>query len=351
MAAERNNNQQENQLITFLINDNHRSIDLLFSKMMRNENKRETRLSSKISTKGCKYWQLVVSILNILQKTSLKQYLSNQGIYDTIIDILSKGNSLNNQEYSKLSNLVKKIYNYIIYNKSSDFYQFFYNNDGNTLVNLFTTISELQEGINYLCLYDKNKESQNKHISHYFTILRMKGQYYLTSSYGSEFVCVPSNTIKLDILELENLIKALNNINDNMTNTESLSIIKSFYDTYFFQGNIPISISDDLMNEYGSFLNYLKIGSKLTKGPSIEFNYIHKNVSKNTYHIGIIPKYETEVKSYVNKIVLPQTSPTYGHTQKSHQKKISPYSRKNTNYLKGGKYRKRTFKKIRKTKK
>jgi hypothetical protein len=318
MAAERINNQQENNLIRFLIDDKYHSIDLLLSKMMKNKNTRETRLSSRISTKGCKYWQLILSILNILQKTYSESHLSIQ-------NILLKGSSLNNPEYSKLSDLVKKIYNTIIYDQSSDFYQFFYNNDGNKLVNEFTKVSQLQEGINYLCLYDQNKESDHKHISHYFTILRSNDKYYLTSSYGSEFVCVPYNTLELNITELNNVIEGLNIINSNKTNTKSLLIIKSFYDKYFFQGNIPITISNDLMNEYSSFLKYLKIGSKLIKGPSIEFNYIYKNISNYTYHIGIIPEYESKVESYINTVI------SNNYTKNKKRKNITIQNNNNNN--------------------
>ncbi len=342
MTAERNINQRQNELINLFIDDTDRPFDLLFGEIFGKNNHIKTKQQTRKMTTVCKDWQLILSILTILDKKN--KYLKKKGI--SIRNILSKGISLNTQiEYTKLVDLIRTIYYTINNDTQSDFYKLYYMNNGDKFVESFTELSQLTNGLNYLCMYDINTNIQHKHISHYFTIISTNNTYYISSSYRSEFVCVPYKTTKISIDQLTRFIDKLNKINttDNIEEKKQYLIdIKQFYNTYFFQNNIPNQITENLMNDFGLFLKDQKIGSKLTNNVSTtaEINYLHKNMSKTTYHIGIIPKYESQVKLYVDKIL---PSPTYGPI-----KKRTSISNKGIPYL-GGKYRNKTLKKIRKT--
>jgi len=353
MAAEREN-REENDLIQFIANDKYHSADHLIYNVLDNPDKELLlRSNTRSSTKGCKYWQLILAILVLIQNF--------YKIPNLITTILRNGISLNNKDiYDRLSELVHKIYKQIMSNKRSAFDSFFVNNNGDTLVEECDNIDKLQEGVNFLCLYDINKNKNKKHISHYFSVIKIADKYYCTSSYGSDFVTVPYYTLKLDIKDFDALIQAYKNNN--------IEIIKYFYNKYFFKGNIPIIITNDLLNE-NPLLENLKIGSKLKTGPNVEFKYVHKNMDSTSFHIGIVPSYYDNINPDVDIILnsqntnvrkaielllknrnsikkSPQTEIKIKLRQSTRKEKALPYNRP-----KGGRYKRKTLKKMRKQKK
>ena len=227
-----------------------------------------TRSQLKMISSGCRYWQLVIGVLFTLQR---------QGGYN-LVTILEESEETN-PSYNTLVDRCKDIIVNITSENNHDFYDFFFNHDPNSLVEEYTDATQIIEGINYFCIYDT---IENEYIiSHYFMIIKRGEQYYLSSSYGSDFVCVPYSTSILNISDFLTFVEALRGISQPISNEEKAAhwtIIQHLYNTYFLKGNLPVRINQDLRENNPSISQ--KIGSLLKQGPEIELKNVFKN--KNT---------------------------------------------------------------------
>lgn len=97
-------------------------------------------------------------------------------------------------------------------NMYQDLYNIVYLNiPVNTIkISSFNDIEELPINQNYyMCVYNETNQGYGS-IIHYFTIIRKdKDTYYLNSSYGSDNVCVPQYSTKLDVNEFNALCNEL----------------------------------------------------------------------------------------------------------------------------------------------
>lgn len=238
-----------------------------------------TRNILKKQSTGCKYWQLVIAMLIIVQKHSS----------DNIISILTSSNS--SEPYRKLVETCQSIFS----KKSSnrDFNELFYNkvSSHNHLLQEFHN-SPLPHGVNYFCIYNSKlpiTEHSERFISHFFTIVRISDTYWLTSSYGSDLVCVPAYTTPLNIDVFFAFVRAFYEGN--------WEFIKEFYLFYFFQGNIPKRLHNKLKEFHGEHLFKGMKGPYLEKGPNIEMKIAFENTENYQFRVGIIPEYERIIES------------------------------------------------------
>lgn len=97
-------------------------------------------------------------------------------------------------------------------------------------ISSFNDIEQLPINRNYyMCVYNENNQGHGS-IIHYFTIIREdKNTYYLNSSYGSDDVCVPQYTTKLDVNEFNALCNEL---------PELTEYSKYLYTKYFLIKNL-----------------------------------------------------------------------------------------------------------------
>jgi hypothetical protein len=273
------------ELFTYLIDEKNRFTINKFIYAVLRMSLPSTRLQLKIVSSGCRYWQLVIGILFVLQRH----------VDYNLVTIL-KTSEETNPSYHKLVTICKKIIRAMT-PRMSLFYDFFYENIVNDLVLPFTDVNQIDEGVHYLCIYDTyNNKSM---ISHYFMIIKRDEQYYLSSSYGSDFVCVPYSTSILNISDFLSFVEALHHINQSTSNEEKVAwaTIHYFYNTYFLKGNIPVRIDQDLRENNPIVLQHIK-GTHLLQGPEIELKNVFKN-NTTRYYVGIVPRYEEIIESAI----------------------------------------------------
>lgn len=250
-----------------------------------------TRLRLKSGTSSCKNWQIIIAMLVVLQR-----HLSPINI----IDILHSSYQPHSM-YPILIRICRKVLQNIETSKTP-FYYFFRNNVANELVHEFANPNGLQNGVNYLCIYAQHNERDTRSISHYFNIMKNNEQYIITSAYGSDLVQVPYFTSELDMSLFMSFIHALDNLHRN--EEHSWEIIKHFYHTYFFNGNVPVRTDDELIEFYGKnlFHGIPMNGTPLIQGPDLELNYVFHDRATHQYHVGIIPQYETIIELFMPSI-------------------------------------------------
>ena len=279
-----------------------------------------TRLRLKSGTSSCKNWQIVIAMLVVLQRSL--------GSSINIIDILHS--SYAHHMYPILIRICRGVLENVEASRTP-FYYFFRNNVANELVHEFADPNVLQNGVNYLCIYAQPNDRDIRGISHYFNIVRTNDQFIITSAYGSDLVQVPYFTSELDMGLFVQFIEALDNLHRNQEH--SWDIIKLFYDTYFFNGNIPVRTDDELVEFYGEnlFHNIAINGSPLLQGPDLEITYVFQERSSH-YHVGIIPQYEAAIESFMppigNQFNAPKPMKYRRHLSRKSTLKRSKYSKR-----------------------
>jgi len=182
----------------------------------------QTRNNIRLSTKACRLWQLQYCIFTILynKKPSLIK------------------------ESSYLHNLCNS-YKYIFSNVESPLYDFItQNNLPKKNVICYMDVQgaayfkkHIETNANtYLCIYGINKEGNiidRNCINHYFTIVNNGNGYYITSSYGSDFVSMPYSITKIDkISDFYDFCECLNKF-DTESNDSCKKLVKYFMLKYF----------------------------------------------------------------------------------------------------------------------
>jgi len=197
-----------------------------------------TRSQTIKSTSSCRMWQLILAISDNLNTRGL--HLKYYQIISMISEII---------ERVKLN----PILNSLIY----------LNNTSGVVKKYEVDRTHFKLGNNYMCIYIEGLEYS---ILHYFTIIYTKnGDYYLNSSYASEYVCVPQYTSLITIEQLNRFVGAL------YTDEEYVS---EFFHKYFLKGNI--------------FKPSLKVK---------EIEFITRNIYRDNICCGIIPDYDALIKS------------------------------------------------------
>jgi len=282
------NTNATSELFEYLIDEKNRFTINKFINTVLNISSQTTRSQLKIVSSGCRYWQLVIGVLHVVQR-----HISNYSVI-TILKVSGETNYI----YHRLVKICKKIIRTITSKNNHRFYDFFYNSVPNDLVIEYTDATQIVEGINYLCIYDYDRNKNEYIISHYFIIIKRGEQYYLSSSYGSDFVCVPYSTSILNISDFLSFVEALHSVNTRANEEKAAwAIIYHFYNTYFLKGNIPIRIEQELRENNPSISQ--KIGSLLLQGPEIELKNVFKN-KETRYYLGIVPQYEEAIEYVIS---------------------------------------------------
>ena len=149
-------------------------------------------------------------------------------------------------------------------------------------ISSFNTIEELPINQNYyMCVYNQNNLGYGS-IIHYFTIIRKKDTYYVNSSYGSDDVCVPQYTTKLETSEFTKLCVELPELTENS---------KDLYTKYFLIKNLSKRYNNNNI-EANTRLKSKWISPK--KGIEKEINSLGTG-----YCIGYINNYQKLVNEFI----------------------------------------------------
>jgi hypothetical protein len=238
-----------------------------------------TRDKTKKMTISCRLWQLILCLLDIAQNNGydirgLIQYykrdFSNDAdyagyYYDTFRKIgnlvaLAKGNDVINSLVFDNQPMPEYVMPY----------------DPETM--------PLELGKNYMCIY---VEGEPRSINHYFTVIKVSDEeYYLNSSYGSDFVCVPQYTTRITADEFIRFIPALNNPDED-------EYVIAFYKKFFLKGNL--GKTTEIENRKTVKRQYEDI--KPDDGNIRETAVITTNVYRDRIRCGIMPQYNSIVEA------------------------------------------------------
>ena len=244
-----------------------------------------TRTVVGSATSGCRFWQLIFAII----WQSIKENNGLLSIFHKVHQVSQ--NKSYTSLYRSLLDKCRRVLSIIRGNTGSNLYRIIYGNQviqcsGHNSAcitpydhDMITTTA----GVYYLCIYI-TRQGRNI-ISHYFTVVHVKGELHLLSSYGCDNVCASYSVLPLHPDEIEEFNTALSNVPSNM------GIIGSFYKKFFFNNSRPIYCSEDQIEGDSS----LK-GKLVVDGPNREVQEIFDQPDA-TYHMGIIRGYEAEVES------------------------------------------------------
>jgi hypothetical protein len=265
----------------------------------------KTRAQTAVSTSSCRMWQLILCILDQLQR---------KGYYG-VKELIAGQESAENMEYYNMVYNVSLVLHNISMNPTLN--DLIYSNDtfNNEIKEYDPETIPLINGHNYMCIYI---EGVRNSILHYFTIIqKTDGKQYLNSSYGSDYVCVPQYTTELGVDELNRFISALNN-----PNTDE-DYIGEFYQKFFLAGNIGVYYSKDDYENNPS-LRFAKIAPD--EGNLREIEVVTKNFYRSSIRCGIIPNYGELVGSVIDSVLYS------GGRRKAHGKrKTNKHGKRKTN--------------------
>lgn len=159
----------------------------------------------------------------------------------------------------------------------------------------------------FCCIYGIDKRNNTylaNGIFHYFTLIlnddnKKKFKFYITSSYGSDHVCIPYQINKLnnfnDIFLFAESLKYIHNDSDIEIKQKSIEIFTNFMIKYFLSGGIKKKYGEDDIEENPS-LRYKMIQPKEGLIRELEF-YINNDILE--FDIAVITNYENLVKSSI----------------------------------------------------
>ena len=284
-------------IIDFLYND---KVNDLISKMnICDEFIIRSRNQVIRSTSSCRFWQFRLGIINYYIK-NYSLFFENESL---IMDLCNIVNSFIYDSH----HINTPLYNIVVYNQPLNVTPIY------SIKDLYSNYSIIQPF--YMGIYDPNNI-----IIHFFTIIRLGETYYLNSSYGSEFVCVPQYTLELHIEEFNTFCYNLAN---------KIPDFQTFYEKYFLKNNMKV--------RYNS--NNIDIDKTLKSKYILEEEGISKEIklifeSKNNYYVGLINNYETNIESLIENYI--------------QQKKNNSFVRNTP--MSGGKHKKKKLKSKRKYK-
>ena len=230
----------------------------------------KTRNSELRQTASCRMWQFKYIVL----------YLINQKNDNVIL------NNIHNLK--KISSILTNICNLIsifIIQKHPFLYKLIVLNRLENITPIFE-IDQLIIANEYenfcMCIYSPI----NLFILHYFTIIYNKSKFYITSSYGSDFVCVPQNTIELDIMEFNNFCLELTQNNEDIINT--------FFKKYFLLGNMKKRYNNNTIENINPGLKSKWISSN--NGIDLELQHIIDNKKQ----VGLMDEYQEKVEELID---------------------------------------------------
>jgi hypothetical protein len=238
----------------------------------------KTRAQTEISTSSCRMWQLILAILDNLDEYCVKTY--GYGVKDIITRGYGSREYGSREYYDLLINInfilekIKRnpLLNSLIYlNQPVDGY----------VENYDPRTTELQYGNNYMCIYIDRVDNS---ILHYFTVIRTpEEEYYLNSSYGSDYVCVNQYTTLMEPNEFIRFIDALNN------HETDERYIEDFFNKFFLANNVGKFYTKDDWSE-----DFKKRFKKMlpVEGNKKEVDVLAMNLYRTQIKCGIINNYK-----------------------------------------------------------
>jgi hypothetical protein len=270
-----------------------------------------TRRNSKLGITGCKYWQLMFILLYEYIKIHSNKILDcNTTDYNELVYL--------SNIYTQITTNGHILYRVVVEN---ELISNMTNNSNDLDIVPIHNISDLPtQHIYCMCIYTNESVMRTKRkinqIFHFFTIIHEE-DYWINSSYGSNYVCIPQYTTKLDINEFNDFCKAIRD------RTESNKIISDFMGKYFLSYGIQKKDNDK---------KYKMIMPNNGKKKEIEIY-----TGMYTFNVGWIKNYENYVRDFLFKT--PYTShknnsrknkSRKSNTNKSHKKSPASF-KKNLN--------------------
>ena len=254
-----------------------------------------TRTGLKKSTASCRQWQLTYILLCLYAKNNVN-----------FIQLIS--NYYNNcfyqqtHECQNATDLMQPHINYIKH--AIDYITKDENSYENPLYNIIVLnmfvpdyISPVNEGKSFLlslpvediftnyclCIYiDPTSGVNFGNILHYFTLIydNTVNKWYLNSSYGSDFVCIPQQTQELDIEDFNRFCQGYD--------SDPEFYVKFITDYFLLDGILTWRSKDDY--EEDRSLRFKPI--EPAQGIVHETNVYTQNMSNSYFRVGYIPEYE-----------------------------------------------------------
>lgn len=282
------------ELINYLYNKYNVNQYVNFLRSCKNEDIIKTRSQVKKLTVACRLWQLQYCMLYIIYKINFllikdDKFLHNFcEYYKYIITFQNPNTILNNLILN--NNLITPGITFRTYREfGNEFLKFGY-----------------RQNNYYCCIYgiDEKTNTYLQHgIFHYFTLIlnddnEDKFEFYITSSYGSDHVCIPYQINKLDNLNdlflFGESLKYIHYDNDEIKQN-CIKIFTNFMIKYFLTGGIPKKYEEEDI-ETNPSLKYKMI--QPAQGMKTELDFYIKN-DLLEFDIAVITNYEDLVKSVI----------------------------------------------------
>lgn len=198
----------------------------------------QTRHTNITKTKSCRVWQLQYYILYLIFDIDISKLNDKKFIYD-----------LCEKYYEILDLNCGPLYQFIALNNLNGFgidYKTYIYCKKNKLELINNDLVN-----NALCIYGINKNTgkiyYDSPVYHYFTLIKNENEYYITSSYSSDYICIPYQITKLN--NLDEFYYFCECIND-LTNIQKKEYFIAFMKIYFLNGGIKTRYDEDTVDEY-----------------------------------------------------------------------------------------------------
>jgi hypothetical protein len=314
-----------------------------------------TRETLKRSTSSCKFWQLKLNILCLVDiyyfNNEIYYYLINDSIkplslpYVVSYDCNKIGNLFSNT--TKLENINKDFYDVIYINNPIS--------DVVLPINNINNIDELllladpdyytygNSQIFSLCIYPKTKGWGS--INHFFTLIVKDDKYYINSSYGSDYVCIPQYTTEINSAEFNNFCRVISNLNDN----ENKQIFVDFFQKFFLKGGLKLrEVTNDLDDMTSEERKNIHKFRSIEAGKNAEIEFYFNPAFNNSFEVGLIKNYKSNLINYINSIM--KSRPIRGKRTASSTSSNSNSSTRKEQKIGGRKQYKQSKKRITKRK-
>ncbi len=254
-----------------------------------------TRYKTHRAGSSCRVWQFIFCILDNLQN---RGYGINEMIKCHAGGYYSEGNDDFNHKYNYIIELMIYIYKYAYHNSENHktLYELVFQNQPikGIVTEYNNDLSDLPLGNNYMCIYINGMASS---IIHYFNIIKVsEEEYYLTSSYGSDFVCVPPYTTPINQYEFKRFLDAMT-VDNDLNNM----VVANFYGKFFLEKNVGKDILDEDTIEAFPEKRWAKIG--VDEGTMEQIKEMIGSENRGNYRIGLMPRYCDYVNELIDNVI------------------------------------------------
>lgn len=301
-----------------------------------------TRVGAERSTSSCKFWQLKLNLICAIDNLKFNDAIANYIVGDDLLlDKVAQECHLIGNLFSNITNDVRTL---------DDLYKVVYNNNPfpdklKPVHSIDDLIEEPLEDYSYgdcqmysLCIHvtdinDGRFLHGNGLIQHFFTLIKKGDLYFINSSYGSDYVCIPQNTIPITPEAFAEFCNVANDISDEGARLS----FNNFIQDYFLSGGVHQRLvmddKDDLTSETKKkYHRWLPI----EEGKQKEIDLYSKIT--NNFTISLIRGYKNDIQSIIASVE-PQPQAENGFHSRAAPRKgtIRKYStRPNNPYRRGG---------------